>query len=366
MCGLAGTALLSVAGLLLTRGILVAIRTPEEIAVYAAVYLRVILLCLPFSYLYNLYSSLFRAVGSTKAALAVLAGTTGLNVVLDLYFVAVLHQGISGAAIATGIAQRISAALCILSLKILLPELLFHREDCYFNRNMFSRALHFAAATALHQSGLYIGKLLVQGAVNTGGTPLISAYTATTRIEGFANSFGDSGAAATSILTAQNDGAGKKERVQQTYRVSRILLILLGAVCTIIMFFFAPQLAFLMLGAESGAAYDNTVSYLRMVALFYILCFSGNTFAGYFDGIGEVTIPMIGAIGHITIRVVLSWIWIGRMGLSPVALATGIGWALANLFWEAAYRRTRGRFFCPIHRLPGKMADPVSRIKSFH
>ena len=59
------------------------------------------------------------------------------------------------------------------------------------------RTARYSFVTGLHQSSLYIGKLLVQGAVNTGGTDMISAYTATTRIEGFANSFGDSGAAAT-------------------------------------------------------------------------------------------------------------------------------------------------------------------------
>lgn len=339
--GLAGTLVLAAAGLLLMPLILKLIQTPETIAGYTSVYLRVILLCLPFSYLYNLYSSLLRAVGSTKAALLVLAGSTAMNVVLDLYFVAVLHKGIFGAAVATGIAQAVSALLCVLVLRLLLPDLFFRKEDCRFNPNMFGRSVRFAAATALHQSGLYIGKLLVQGAVNTGGTALISAYTATTRIEGFANSFGDSGAAATSILTAQNYGAGNTERVKKTYRVSRILLILLGIVCAVIMFVFAPLLSSVMLGKGAGEAYVNTVQYLRVVAVFYIFCFSGNTFAGYFDGVGKVTIPMIGAIGHIMIRVVLSWLWIGRMGLSGVALATGIGWVLANIFWEILYRKLR-------------------------
>lgn len=337
--GLIGTVILAAAGLLLMPLILRLIQTPDAIAGYVTVYLRIILLCLPFSYLYNIYSSLLRAVGSTKAALFVLAGSTGLNIVLDLYFVAVLHRGIFGAAVATGIAQGVSAFLCVLVLRLLFPELFFKKVDCRFNRNMFDRSIHFAAATALHQSGLYIGKLLVQGAVNTGGTAMIAAYTATTRIEGFANSFGDSGAAATSILTAQNFGAGNRERVKETYRVSRILLILLGIVCAVIMFVFAPALSSLMFGKSTGGAYVNTVQYLRVVAVFYVFCFAGNTFAGYFDGIGKVTIPMIGAIGHIMLRVVLSWLWIDWMGLSGVALATGIGWVLANIFWEILYRK---------------------------
>jgi Na+-driven multidrug efflux pump len=170
---------------------------------------------------------------------------------------------------------------------------------------------------------------------------MISAYTATTRIEGFANSFGDSGASATSILTAQNYGAGKKNRVRETFMTSRILLLLLGVICAVIMFIFAPGLSGFMLGTYTGAAYENTASYLRTVALFYVLCFTGNTFAGYFDGIGKVTIPMAGAIGHIAIRVVFSRLWIGSMGLPAVAAATGIGWGCANVFWEILYQKTR-------------------------
>ena len=72
---------------------------------------------------------------------------------------------------------------------------------------------------------------------------------------------------------------------------------------------------------------------MKLVALFYTLCFTGNTFAGYFDGVGRVSIPFIGATSHITLRVVLSWLLIGKMGLPAVALATGIGWLLVNALW---------------------------------
>lgn len=339
--GVAGTVVLAIAGLLLMPVILRVIQTPAEISGYVSEYLGVILFCLPFSYIYNLYSGLLRAVGSMKAALGVLAGATVMNIVLDFWFVAGLDKGIFGAAIATGIAQAVSAGLCLLVLRVLFPDLMFRLADCHLNRPLIRKSVHFAAATALHQSGLYIGKLLVQGAVNTGGTALISAYTATTRIEGFANSFGDSGASATSILTAQNYGAGKKDRVCETYRTSRILLLVLGIICAGIMFLFGPALSAFMLGTNTGIAYENTIQYLRVIAVFYIFCFTGNTFAGYFDGIGKVTIPMIGAIGHIAVRVILSWLWISNIGLSAVALATGIGWVAANLFWEILYRRSR-------------------------
>lgn len=198
---------------------------------------------------------------------------------------------------------------------------------------LLKQTAHLSFVTALHQSSLYIGKLLVQSAVNTGGTDMISAYTATTRIEGFANSFGDSGSAATSVLVAQNRGAGKDERVKESFRSSLFLMLAMGLAMSLIMYVSASTSVGFMLGTRSGAAFENARDYLKLVALFYTLCFTGNTFAGYFNGIGKVCVPFLGATSHIALRVVLSWLLVGKMGLPAVALATGLGWVLVNALW---------------------------------
>jgi len=315
-----------------------AIQTPPELTAFTSAYLTIILASLPAAFLYNLYGALLRSVGQASAALAALAIATGTNLVLDFLLVARLGMGIAGAAWATAVSQALSGVLCVLWLRRTSPALLFHREDCRMDRKLLRQLARFSFVTGLHQSGLYIGKLLVQGAVNTGGTAVISAYTATTRIEGFANSFGDSGASATSVLTAQNLGAGKQDRVRQTFWISLRLLLALGLLCSLLMYLTAGGTVGAMLGSHSGAAYDNGRQYMRTIALFYVFCFTGNTFAGYFDGCGRVSIPFIGAISHIALRVVLSRRLIGSMGLNAVAVATGIGWVLVNLFWGVLYR----------------------------
>ena len=221
--------------------------------------------------------------------------------------------------------------LCILYLRRKAPELIITRADCRIDGVLLRRTAHFSFVTALHQSSLYIGKLLVQGAVNTGGMEMISAYTATTRIEGFANSFGDSGSAATSVLVAQNLGAGKRERVRQSFCRSLAM--------SAVMYVSASVSVGFMLGEHSGAAFENACAYMKIIAVFYTLCFTGNTFAGYFDGIGRVSVPFIGATSHIALRVVLSWRLIGKMGLPAVAVATGIGWVMVNALWTLIRQR---------------------------
>ena len=276
---------------------------------------------------------LLRAIGRANAALMALAAAVTVNVALDYCFVARFHMGIAGAAWATAASQAISAVLCIAYLRRKAPELIFACADRHMDKELLRQTAHFSFVTALHQSSLYIGKLLVQGAVNTGGTDMISAYTATTRIEGFANSFGDSGSAATSVLVAQNRGAGKEERVRASFRGGLLLMLAMGLAMSLIMYVSANASVGFMLGTRSGAAFENARDYLKLVALFYTLCFTGNTFAGYFNGIGKVSVPFLGATSHIALRVVLSWLLVGRMGLPAVALATGLGWAMVNTMW---------------------------------
>lgn len=262
-----------------------------------------------------------------------LAAAVTVNVALDYCFVARFHMGIAGAAWATAASQAISAVLCIAYLRRKAPELIFACADRHMDKELLRQTAHFSFVTALHQSSLYVGKLFVQGAVNTGGTDMISAYTATTRIEGFANSFGDSGSAATSVLVAQNRGAGKEERVKESFRSSLFLMLAMGLAMSLIMYVSASTSVGFMLGTRSGAAFENARDYLKLMALFYTLCFTGNTFAGYFNGIGKGLVPFLGATSHIALRVVLSWLLVGRMGLPAVALATGLGWAMVNTMW---------------------------------
>lgn len=331
--GLACTGVLMVLGFAGMHPLLTLLHTPAELRGYVAQYLRWIFLSLPAAFLYNLLASLLRSSGDTQAALLVLAAAVGANLGLDMLFVAGLRGGIEGAAAATALTQLFSALVCWAYLRRTHRELRLQKEDCTLTAKRFCTMLKFGLVTSLHQCSLYLGKMFVQGAVNTAGTKIIAAYTAGTRVEGFANSFGSSGSTATSILTAQNYGAGKTDRVEKTFRVSLAGLAALGIVSGAAMFLLAPAASALLLGSAEGTAYTAAVQYLRVVSLFYLFCFTGNTFTGHFGGIGRVMLPFTGALLHISIRVVLSWALFSRLGLPAVAVATGIGWLCGNLFW---------------------------------
>lgn len=338
--GLIFSVFLSLVGLAGMRTILALIQTPSLLLSYTGIYLRWIFISLPATFLYNFYAAALRASGDTKAALYILATSVFSNLVLDILFVAWLKQGISGAAAATALTQIISAFCCIFYMIYFHKELLFKKEDCIFDKSLILTTIKCSFATAVHQAGLYIGKLLVQGIVNTAGTNIISAYTAATRIEGFANSFGDSCSASTSVLVSQNHGAHRPQRVKKIFHCSLFMTACIGLICGLTLFATSNMTIRILLGNSDTLALTSAFHYLRLVAVFYVFCFTGGTFTGYYNGIGKFFITLTGSIGQISIRVILSWFIFSKIQLNAVALATGIGWIATNLFWTL-YKTTK-------------------------
>lgn len=315
--------------------------TPEELRGYITEYLTIIAGGMIAICFYNLFSGILRSVGDTKAALMVLAAAVTTNAVLDYLFVAVMHRGIAGAAYATIFSQMIAMAGCFLYLKSRYPELLCTRWDIGVHRELVEKTICFGFASALQESSLYIGKILVQGAVNLLGTSGIAAYTAASRLEGFANSFGDSGALAMSVLISQNHGAGREERVREGVKNGVRMQLIFGAAMSVLLFFAATPGVKLFLGVEQVEAVRQGAGYLKVVSLFYSLCFAGCAMVGFFRGIGIVHVPVVGTVINITTRVLLSHVLIRRFGLSGLGLATGIGWMMVVGYQINRYRFCR-------------------------
>lgn len=339
--GAAVSAVLAGLGLWALPALLALLRTPDSVAAYASDYLKIIFLGFPAAFAYHLSSGVLRAVGNTRASLFFLALSMGTNLALDLGLVAGLSMGVRGAALATVLAQALAAGLCVGYLHRQFPELIFRRADMVMDPPLLRRTARFSFVTALHMCSLYIGKLLVQGTVNALGEEAIIAFTAATRIEGFANSFGDSGAAAVAVFVGQNTGAGETRRAQDGLWQGERLLLAFGVFMSLAMILGAEPCLKWVLPAGDGAGLSPAVAYLRLVACFYVFNFLGSGLAGYFCGKGRVHIPVIGATGHISLRVLLSILLTPVMGLPAVALATGLGWIGVVTFWSILVMREK-------------------------
>lgn len=319
------------------------IRTPEELTENVKSYLQIIAGGMIAVYFYNLFSGIFRAVGNATAGLCFLLISVSGNIVMDLWFVEGLGWGMRGAALATVLAQGAGAAACLGYLWYWYRELLCTRRDMGIHWDLMRKTFRFGFASALQESSLYIGKMFVQGAVNLLGTSGIAAYTAALRLEGFANSFGDSGALALSVMISQNHGAGDKERVRESFKEGVRLHVLLGIVIPMFMFLAAGPGLSLFLNSGDKTALGEGYAYLRIISMLYILCFVGSALVGFFRGIGWVHVPVIGTTLNISIRIILAGPATRQYGLAGLAAVTGVGWLAVVSYQWMNLLRIRGQ-----------------------
>ena len=209
------TILLNVAVFLWLDPILRWLQVPYDIYSLMRNYLWIIFWGIVFTFLYNFYAALLRAVGDSVTPLWFLAVSVVLNIGLDLFLILVLDQGIEGAAVATVIAQGTAASGILLYTYKIRPELRLHREDMRFDRSSLREITSFSTLTCVQQSVMNFGILMVQGLVNSFGTVVMAAFAAAVKIDSFAympvQEFGN----AFSTFIAQNFGARKGDRIRR-------------------------------------------------------------------------------------------------------------------------------------------------------
>jgi len=335
--GMGFAVLLSVASILLIRPVLRLISTPDLLMPYAKTYLVIVFAGIPATFLYNLCAASLRAIGNTARATLFLIVAVVLNVLLDLLFIGALKMGVAGAALATVLSQLASALLCLVYIIKKQAFLMFRKQDMRIDRALLGRTARFAAVSALNQSSLYIGKLLVQGAVNSVSLDAISGFTAGSRIEALTNAFGVCGGEALSVFVAQNLGARQGDRARKGFGRGMLLLMATGVVLSLVMFIPARPLVRLFISSDTAGAVAEGVAYVRDVSIFYVICFADCALLGWNRGSGELDIFMIGTIGQVVLRVSFSWILAPKLGLAGVAFATGIGWICLVIFKTIMY-----------------------------
>ena len=317
---------LSLGGVLFLDRILMLIQTPQEMLTDCRIYLFWVFLGLIFAFLYNNFAALLRAMGKTDITFWVLIVSMLANIIMDYLLVAVFHLEVFGAAVATVGAQVISALACFYYLYRYHPELRLTKEDVVFSAWFYHRAVGFGSVSALQQSTVYLGKLLIQGAINTMGAVAIQGYTAAVCIESLLISFGDSSSAALSVFVAQNCGAGDKKRVDRGRRKALLLVFATGAALFVLLLFFRDMALGFLLSGENTAARGMASSYLFLMGFFLILAGVVNVWQGYYRGIGKVRLTFFFSMLQITVRVILTYLLVRRFSLYGVAMACGVGW----------------------------------------
>jgi putative MATE family efflux protein len=330
--GIIFTILLSVICILLSRWVLIITGTPKEILNDADIFLKIIFGGLIFSFLYNYYSSALRSVGDSRTPLIFLIVSCLLNGILCVIFIIKFRLGVSGSAIATVIAQGVSSVLCILYIYFKIPLIRLKRNELVIDKSLVKITIQYSWVAALQQTCLYIGKLLVQGAINPFGINAIAAYNSVTRIDSFMLAPGDSFSSSVATYSAQNKGAGKLDRIIDGYKKGNIIITIYSIAISLIVFLGANRIMKLFVSCSEREVILIGVNYLKLMSIFYVLSGFCSIFQGLFRGIGKLNIAFIGTAIQIFVRVALSYILSSYLGISSVCYAIAVGWTLMIIY----------------------------------
>ena len=326
-------------GLLSGREIMILLNTPDNILPQATEYLNIYFLGLPFLFMYNVLASMFNALGRSRIPLYLLIFSSVFNIVLDLILVCQFHMGVAGVAWATLIAQGISAVLAFF---LFLKEMRNYPTDgkmTLFSGGEFLEMCRIALPSILQQSTVSIGMMLVQSVVNSFGASVLAGYSAGMRIESICIVPMAAMGNVISSYTAQNLGAGRKDRVVEGYHTGyRIVFAFAVILCVILELFYQPLIE-LFLGDEgTGMAVSTGVSYLRFIGWFFVLIGLKMITDGLLRGAGDMKMFTVANLVNLSIRVVLAVTLAPRIGIEMVWYAVPIGWLANYLISFAEYR----------------------------
>lgn len=294
-----GGVLVTLFGELAAGTVLRSLNVPEEVLPYALLYLRIYLLGVPVILLYNFEAAIFRSVGDTKVPLQTLAFSGVLNVLLNLFFVIVLHMTVNGVATATVISNAISSMLLFVRLRRSDKAIHLEWTALRIDRKSLQKILQIGFPAGIQSAVFSISNIVIQSAINSLGTVVMVASSAAFNIEVVAYDVLSSFSQACTTFVGQNYGAGKLERCRKTLVLClvedtiasglAILLVLCSGRFLLSLFNRDPEVI--------------SIGYTRLMMVFTAYFFSMlyEVMSGYLRGFGISLVPalltMLGVCG---------------------------------------------------------------------
>ena len=310
--------------------ILTFLRVPDEVRPGMRTYLLIIFAGLIATSVYNFFSCMLRALGNSSVPLIFLAVSAVLNIALDLLFVAVLPFGIAGAALATVLAQYVSAVGILLYVLLRCRMWLPSKKEWRFSHSILKEILNLSSMTCIQQSVMNFGILMVQGLVNSFGPAVMAAFAAAVKIDTFAylpvQDFGN----AFSTFIAQNFGAGKYDRIKDGIKKALKSVVLFCIFISAIVFIFAKPLMMIFVNAESTEIINIGVQYLRIEGACYIGIGILFMLYGYYRAINKPSMSVVLTVISLGIRVVLAYVLSRVIGVVGIWWSIPIGWFIAD------------------------------------
>ncbi|MGN0148772.1 MAG: MATE family efflux transporter [Clostridia bacterium] len=319
-------------GVMFSRAMLLALGTPEGVLPDAVQYTRIMFMFVAGMAFYNLSSSVLRSLGDSKTPLYALIIASVLNVLLDLLFVVVFKAGVTGAGIATIIAQTLSAVYCVVHMVKRRKELNLENMPVKTDRKILKTIIRAGLPGAFESCMISLGGMSVQRLVNSFGAAAMAAYTASTKIDSVAIAPIISVANAISVYTGQNMGAGNVKRIKKGLYQSLGLLIGVCVVITSLIVIFRYQLLGLFLDAsQAQEAIEIGSQYLTIVCVAYIVAACMRSYLNVLRGAGDVNTSAVAGMTELIGRIIFAYILVRPFGVTGIWIATPIAWSMGAI-----------------------------------
>jgi putative MATE family efflux protein len=329
---------MTVIGLLLTRPLLLLLKTPDVLMQDAETYMRILIGGLIAVTAYHTGFSALRSFGNSKTPLYFMIGANILNVGLDLLFIIPLKMGVFGAALATVLSQLIAAACCIVYAFKTFPQFKEALRYLKPNKMLFTRLLKVVLPLGFQHSLIFISTAALQRIINGFGTSVIGAFTATSRIEILVEMpFAGLGAAIVTY-TGQNIGAGNETRVKQGMKVAAGTAAVISAALFVL--FWTAGNAIMRIFVDDNAIVSSAATGIRITSVFFMAMGMTRIFRNLLNGVGDSMYSLVNGVVEITGRIGFAIILtrIHQIGVWGIWGTTGLTWFIACMFALWRYR----------------------------
>ena len=302
----AATVFVMVVASLVARPLLELLDTPESIIDWCQSYLLILFIGSAGLAFYNILSGILRGLGDSMSALVYLLVSTVVNIVLDLVFVAKLGMGVSGVALATVIAQMISAMLCFLRLRKMVE--LFDMKPCYLKlqKEHALKIIQLGLPSGITQAIFSMAMIVVQSLTNSFGEMFIAANVIVMRVDGFAMMPNFSFGTAMTTYAGQNVGARMYDRVEKGAKQGTLIAMGVSAVLTSLILIFGKALMGIF--TKTPELVELSRDMMGILAVGYIAMAVTQSLSGVMRGAGDTVTPMwISIVTTIFIRVPVAY-----------------------------------------------------------
>ncbi len=288
------------------RPILVMLNTPESILDWCTDYLMISLVGIAGMAYYNILSGVLRGMGDSFSSLIFLLVATGINIGLDIFFVAIVKMEVAGVALATIIAQLISASLCLFKLSRMKAQLDFGLKYLIPKKLYTVTIIKLGLPSGLTQAIFSSAMIVVQSLTNQFGEAFIAANVVIMRVDGFAMMPNFSFGTALTTFAGQNVGAGLYNRVTKGAKQGTLMAVGCSAVITGVILLLGKPLMGVF--TDTKSLVDLSYRLMCILAVGYIAVAVTQSLSGIMRGAGDTVTPMwISLITTIAIRVPIAY-----------------------------------------------------------